>query len=236
MGKGRLKMNFKEYVKLSLNWKCDTRIRVKLLKHWRWVYNLKGGEEAYLEGANLRCANLEGANLRGATLTRANLEGANLRGANLEVATLTRATLTRANLRCANLEGANLVYANLEGANLKGANLRGATLTRANLRNVNLTRANLRNVNLECEGSQFKLKKVFSFTGVYLYANLFFITTENQILVRMGCHFRKKESWDSDFWNNDREFPNDDSLNSFRRKIAYETGIKICEKYLMENK
>ena len=84
-----------------------------LEKHKKWLNDVRAGERA----------NLELANLKGANLERANLELANLKGANLELA-----NLEGANLECANLRGANLKSANLRGADFKGANLEGANL------------------------------------------------------------------------------------------------------------
>ena len=74
-----------------------------LEKHKKWLNDVRAGERANLELANLKGANLELANLEGA-----NLECANLRGANL---------------KCANLKSANLRCADFKGANLEGANL-----------------------------------------------------------------------------------------------------------------
>ena len=39
--------------------------------------------------------------------------------------------------------------------------------------------------------------------------------------VQMGCYLRKREHWDADFWNNDKEFPNDGSEESNKRLDAY---------------
>ena len=69
-----------------------------LEKHKKWLNDVRAGERANLELANLKGANLELANLEGA------------------------------NLECANLRGANLKSANLRGADFKGANLEGANL------------------------------------------------------------------------------------------------------------
>ena len=38
--------------------------------------------------------------------------------------------------------------------------------------------------------------------------------------------------WENDFWNNNSEFPNDGSLKSEYRKLAYES----CKKWLELNK
>jgi hypothetical protein len=50
----------------------------------------------------------------------------------------------------------------------------------------------------------------------------------------MGCHNRSLEEWDNNFWNNNEEFPNDNSLKSTLRLMAFETAKKWFE--LIEKK
>ena len=153
-----------------------------------------------------------------AVKTRADLSGANLRGADLR-----GADLTLANLTWANLTGANLTGANLTGANLSLANLTLANLTEANLSLANLTLANL---------SGNKVKTAIVFTGLYNYIVIPYITEENIKRVKMGCYDRSLEEWESDFWNNNDEFPNNGSVKSNLRLMAFETAkswFKIIE-------
>jgi hypothetical protein len=81
------------------------RLKEILRKHALWLANEKGGEQANLQGANLREADLQGANLREADLRIADLRGANLQEANLQGTSLWGATLRGANLRGASLRG-----------------------------------------------------------------------------------------------------------------------------------
>ncbi len=71
-----------------------------------------------------------------------------------------------------------------------------------------------------------KVKRIASFIGLYKYDALVIISEENEVFIKMGCYFRKKEEWDRDFWNNTYEFPNDKSIKSELRKFAYETACK----------
>lgn len=112
-------------------------IKVVLKQHKLWLNN-EGGEEANLQGADLRGVDLREANLQGADLQRADLRGADLRGANLQ---------------WAGLQGADLRRADLQGANLQWADLRGAYLRRADLRGANL---DFSSFPLWCGGAQFK--------------------------------------------------------------------------------
>jgi hypothetical protein len=111
--------------------------------------------------------------------------------------------------------GANLSRANLYGANLSGANLSGANLSRANLSGANL--------------SGIKIKKAVVLSGLYKYIVIPFISEDDEKYVKMGCFTRKLSEWESDFWNNNNEFPNDNSEQSNLRLFAFETANKWFE-------
>ena len=155
---------------------------------------------AYLQDAYLQGADLRGADLRGADLQDAYLQGADLRGAYLRDADLQGADLRSADLRGADLQGADLRGAYLQGAYLQGAYLQGA-----------------------------EIKSAIVFTGLYTYLVIPYITKENEKRIKMGCYDRSLQEWESDFWNNNNEFPNDGSLKSNQRLLAYETAKKWLE-------
>ena len=136
-------------------------------------------------------------------------------GADLTGADLTGADLTGADLRGAYLTGAYLTGADLTGAYLRGAYLRGAYLTGADLRGADLTGA---------DGEKIKIKNAVVFTGLYKYVVIPFISETDEKYIKMGCFTRKLSEWESDFWNNDNEFPNDGSEKSKMRLFAFETA------------
>ena len=153
-----------------------------------------------------------------AVKTRADLSLANLSGANLSLANLSLANLTEANLNGADLSGADLRGADLSEANLSGADLSGANLSGADLSGAYL--------------SGNKVKTAIVFTGLYNYIVIPYITEENIKRVKMGCYDRSLEEWESDFWNNNDEFPNNGSVKSNLRLMAFETAkswFKIIE-------
>ena len=121
------------------------------------------------------------------------------------------------------LRGAYLRGAYLRGANLSGAYLSGAGLSGAYLRGADLSGANL---------SGIKIFKTTVFTGIYTYIAMPIISEDNKHYIRLGCYTRSVEDWEKDFWNNDSEFPNDKSLKSEYRVMAYE----VCKKWLELNK
>ena len=215
----------------------NNTIKETVVKAVKSCANLYG---ANLYGADLRGANLRGADLRGADLSCANLYGANLYGANLYGANLYDADLRDADLRgadlsgadlsCANLYGADLRGADLRGANLRGADLSGADLYDADLRDANLYGANLYDANLRgADMGKGKVKTFAVFTGIYQYTVIPYILETGECRVKMGCHDRSITEWDADFWNNDKEFPNNGSIKSNLRVIAYDTAKKWIE-------
>jgi len=156
--------------------------------------------EAAKKGADLQGADLQGAYLQGAYLQGAYLKGADLQGAYLQGADLQGAYLKGAYLQGAYLKGADLQGADLQGAYLQGAFLQGAYL----------------------QGE--KISKAIVFTGLYKYIVIPYITEEGVKRVKMGCHNRTLEEWENDFWNNPNEFPNNDSVDSNLRLMAFNTA------------
>ncbi len=179
--------------------------------------------EAIKQGAYLRGADLRGADLRGAYLQGAYLRGAYLQGADLRDADLRGAYLQGADLQGADLRGAYLQGAYLRGADLRGAYLQGAYLRGADLRDADLQGADLQGV---------KIKRAVVFTSLYKYIAIPFISEKNELYIRLGCYTRLLSEWESNFWNNDSEFPNDGSMDSKLRVFAFET----CKKWLELNK
>lgn len=58
------------------------------------------------------------------------------------------------------------------------------------------------------------------------------ITMEDKHYVKLGCHLRSVDDWDSDFWNNDKEFPNNGDQVSKDRLFTFE----VCKKWINLNK
>ena len=169
--------------------------------------------EAIKQGVYLRGADLRGAYLQGADLRGAYLQGVYLQGAYLQDAYLQDADLRGAYLQGADLQGADLRDAYLQGAYLQDAYLQGAYLQGAYLQDV-------------------KIKKAIVFTGLYKHIAIPFISEKDELYIRLGCYTRLLSEWESDFWNNDSEFPNNGSMKSKLRVFAFET----CKKWLELNK
>ena len=127
--------------------------------------------------------------------------------------------------------GAYLRGAYLSGAYLRGAYLSGADLSRADLSRADLSRADLRGADLRgadlsgADLSGYKIKIAIVFTGLYEYIVIPFITEEKEKRLIMGCFNRSLDDWKSNFWNNDCEFPNNGSLKSNLRLMAYNTAL-----------
>ena len=100
-------------------------------------------------------------------------------------------------------------------ADLRDADLRGAYLQGADLQGADL------------QGE--KIKTAVVFTGLYTYVVIPYITEKDVKRIKMGCYDRSLEEWENDFWNNINEFPNDGSLKSNLRVMAFETAKKWFE-------
>lgn len=151
-----------------------------------------------------RCGDPSGA--------RADLSGADLIGANLIGADLAGVNLVRADLSDANLVRADLIGADLSDANLAGANLAGANLADANLIGANYTHKGV------------EAEKFLVMTNLYKYTTIAIIDKTGKHWIALGCKFQSREDWQTQFWNNLSEFPNDNSLKTRERQFALRTA------------
>ena len=152
---------------------------------------------------------------------------ADLRGADLSNLNLPYADLSRADFRCADLYNTNLRCVNLSCAFLSGTNLSPANLRYTNLSNANLSGAKYEHI---------VIKHVRVFSALYRYQVWAIIAEDDSEWIRMGCFFRKRERWNENFWNNDREFKNGNSENSNMRLAAFNFACKWIDerKHTME--
>jgi len=117
------------------------------------------------------------------------------------------------------LSGANLSGANLRVANLRGANLSGAYLSGANLSGAKI---------LDSNKNEITLKKAHDFRNLYKHSCILFIAENNDIYIKMGCFTRKKEEWETDFYNNNSEFP-EGAQQTILRKNALDFVINYAK-------
>jgi len=171
---------------------------------------------ADLRSADLRFADLSLADLRYADLSLADLRFADLRYAKLSSAKLLSADLRFADLRYADLISADLILANFILADLSLAKLSTADLCSAKLSSANLGFAYFR--------ENEKSAKAAIFTGLYRYLVIPYITETGEKRIKMGCYNRSLQEWETDFWNNPDDFPNDGSEASKLRLMAFNTA------------
>jgi hypothetical protein len=57
--------------------------------------------------------------------------------------------------------------------------------------------------------------------NLYKYSVAAYINKKNEQIIQLGCCTRKRTEWENDFWNNEKEFPNDDSAKSNARMRAF---------------
>ena len=127
---------------------------------------------------------------------------------------------------------ANLRYANLIDANLRDANLRYADLSYANLRDANLIDANLRDANLSNADLSYAkyshkgitAKRFTVILNLYKYTVIPIISKDGDHWIALGCKFQTRKDWETNFWNNTSEFPNDGGETTESRKFALATA------------
>ncbi len=110
-----------------------------------------------------------------------------------------------------------LKQALLSGANLRNADLGGADLGGADLRNA--------------DGENIKIEKIVLFDNLYIYQCGVIVSNDGMIYIKLGCFTRLASEWENDFWNNNNEFPNDDSIKSKNRVFAY----NVCKMWIENN-
>ena len=79
----------------------------------------------------------------------------------------------------------------------------------------------------ECNiGNECELKETpFYSLGLYKYVTGAYIS-KGEAWIQMGCYLRTLKEWEDDFWNNTKEFPNDNSPKSRARLFAFKTAKK----------
>jgi len=80
-----------------------------------------------------------------------------------------------------------------------------------------------------------KIKSAIVFSGLYTYYVMTYITENNEARIKMGCFDRSLKEWEDNFWNNNNEFPNNGSLKSNLRLMAFETAKKWIELKIKDN-
>ena len=78
-------------------------------------------------------------------------------------------------------------------------------------------------------GARATIGEYNSFFAVNLYKYTCGAWIENRgEIIQLGCFTRTRKEWESDFWNNPKEFPNDNSEKSNARLMAF----KMCCTFL----
>ena len=68
----------------------------------------------------------------------------------------------------------------------------------------------------------------FFAVNLYKYSCGAWVDSRRGEIIQLGCFTRTRKEWDSNFWNNDDEFPNDGSEKSNARLRAF----KMCCNFL----
>ena len=73
-------------------------------------------------------------------------------------------------------------------------------------------------------GDSARIEKYNSFfaVNIYDYPCGAWIEEKRGEIIQLGCFTRTRKEWEDDFWNNDDEFPNDNSKKSNARLRAFQ--------------
>lgn len=133
-------------------------------------------------------------------------------------------------LRFCDLRGFDFKEIDLEGIDFRWCDIRGVKLNNCRLNGIDLQGVNFYGVNLEgCYLGGLKIKKTAVFNGLYANIVIAYITESDEARIKIGCFDRTLKEWDDDFWNNDGDYPNDNSESSNLRLMAFETAKKWIE-------
>jgi hypothetical protein len=66
--------------------------------------------------------------------------------------------------------------------------------------------------------------------NLYLYTVSAYLNKEGIEIIQLGCYTRTRTEWENDFWNNLKEFPNDNSEKSNARVRAFEVACFFLDK------
>ena len=62
---------------------------------------------------------------------------------------------------------------------------------------------------------------MISISNGYKYSAHALLHKDGDATIRLGCFTRSRKEWEENFWNNDREFPNDGSEGSEMRLFLF---------------
>ena len=67
-------------------------------------------------------------------------------------------------------------------------------------------------------GDNFEITNHIIFPNYYKYiGRMYYEINSKKWFFQFGCFLRTADEWEADFWNNNNEFPNDDSEESNKR-------------------
>jgi len=121
------------------------------------------------------------------------------------------------------------VIANLSGSDLSDSNLRGSDLRGSDLRGSNLSGSDLRGSNLSGAKRFCKTLKHFArWDNLYNYGVEIAVSTDKTVIVKMGCKELTLQEWESNWFNNYIEFPDDGSAKTKHRIAAYNFAVNYA--------
>lgn len=109
------------------------------------------------------------------------------------------------------------------------SNTLAKTIMKAKNQGADLRGANLTCAKIQTDKKEISIDKIRYFSGLYKYDCACILSDKGHKYIKLGCFTRSVTDWKKDFWNNDNEFPNDNSKSSKRRLVAYKSCLNYFE-------
>jgi len=176
-----------------------------------------------------------GQDFSGTNFSDVDFSDANFSDVDFSIANFSRANFSRAKFFRVDFSDAKFSYAkffrvDFSDANFSDAKFSDVDFSIANFSSANFSRAMFSDVDFSsAKFSDAKVVRSVSF-NIYKYASFSFEMDTGTRYIRLGCRSRALEEWESDFWDNNEEFPDDNSEKSNLRKLAFETHRKWFSK------
>jgi carbonic anhydrase/acetyltransferase-like protein (isoleucine patch superfamily) len=153
---------------------------------------------------------LNGSTVNGSTV----LNGSTVDGSTVDGSTVDGSTV---------LNGSTVDGSRVDGSTVNGSTVNGSTVLNGSRVDGSTVNGSTVNGSTVLNGEITKYTAMFA-VNLYLYSTSAYLNKEGNEVIQLGCFTRFRSEWESNFWNNDKEFPNNGSDKSKARLRAFNTA------------
>jgi len=147
------------------------------------------------------------------------------------------ADFSDSDFRNANFFNSDFRNSDFRNANFRNSNFSGSDFRNSDFINSNFSDSDFSNSNFsnsDFSNSDFRYSDLIILRKrIYKYSSYSF-KIGDVFYISMGCKNMKLSEWVNNFWNNDREFPNDGSEKSNKRLYAFNVMRRLIRKKLFK--